>query len=223
MKQYSHLLEDQKIILENQNEELEAQNEELTDSKRKIEDAQTMLVQSENMASIGQLTAAITHEINTPLGAISSNVQLYDMLINLLHENNLIHTNPELFDVVERMKETNSINIMACQRVIEIIKSLKTFSKLDQAEFQEVNITDGIKSVLILTSNLWKNKIKIHEDYGDIPIVKCFPGLLNQVFMNILVNAIQAVKDKGDIYIKTFVDNEYLNVSIKDTGIGIRR
>ena len=123
MEQYNHLLEDQKIILEEQNEELEAQNEELTESKKEIEEARTMLVQSENMASIGQLTAAITHEINTPLGAINSNVQLYEMLIALLGDNKMINSDPELLDIVEKMKETNSVNVLACQRVIEIIKS----------------------------------------------------------------------------------------------------
>ncbi|MCX8130408.1 MAG: ATP-binding protein [Clostridia bacterium] len=222
MKEYSRLLEDQKKVLENQNDELEAQNEELIESKRQIEETQSMLVQSENMASIGQLTAAITHEINTPLGAINSNVQICDMFINMLSENDVIKSNEELSEQIDQMKETNSISVMACQRVGEIIKSLKTFSRLDQAEFQETDIHEGIRSVLILTSNLWKKKITIHEDYENSRMVKCFPGLLNQVIMNIMVNAIQSIEEKGDIFIKTYADENQAYISIRDTGCGIK-
>ena len=222
MKEYNDRLEEQKLILEKQNVELEAQNEDLIESKKQIQETQSLLIQSENMASIGQLTAAITHEINTPLGAINSNVQICEMLISVLSKNEQIHANEELSYLMGQMNEANSISIMACQRVSEIIKSLKTFSRLDQAEFQEANINDGMKSVLVLTSNLWKRKITIHEDYDNQQTVKCFCGLLNQVFMNIVVNAIQAIRDKGDIYITTYSDENFVCVSIKDTGMGIR-
>ncbi|MCX7920599.1 MAG: ATP-binding protein [Clostridia bacterium] len=222
MNEYNKLLSEQKQVLENQNAELEAQNEELVSSRRQIQDAQTLLVQSEKMASIGQLTAAITHEINTPLGAINSNVQMIDMFLSMLSMHSKIQSDDELSNLVEQMKETNSINIMACQRVSEIIKSLKNFSRLDHAEFQEYNINEGVKSVLILTSNLWKKKISIHEQYGELPTVKCFPGLMNQVFMNIVVNAIQAIDEKGEIFIRTYMDDKYVYASFRDTGSGIR-
>lgn len=216
-------IEEQSHILENQKLELEAQNEELVESKRQIEEAQALLVQTENKASIGQLTAAITHEINTPLGAINSNVQICDMLLKTLSENSTITGDEELGGILEQLTEANGVNIMACNRVIEIIKSLKTFSRLDQAEFQEANIIEGMKSVLVLTSNLWKRRIVIHEEYEDIPRVRCFPGLLNQVFMNIIVNAIQAVENTGDIFIKTYSDEKDVCVSIRDNGSGIKK
>jgi signal transduction histidine kinase len=215
MKEYTHRLSAQ-------NDELEAQNDELLSSQQKIEEAQTMLVQTQQMASVGQLTAAITHEINTPLGAVNSNVQLCEMVIQSLLENDIIQNNPELRELVSQMKETNGISNMACQRVNEIIKSLKTFSKIDQAEFQEVDINDGIKSVLVLTSNLWKRKITIHEDYGQLPAVKCYSGLLNQVFMNIVVNAIQSIEDQGDIFIRTYQEDKNICASIRDNGCGIK-
>lgn len=221
MKEYNYTLESQKMMLENQNDELEAQNEELTLSRQQIREAQSQLVQTENMASIGQLTAAITHEINTPLGAINSNVQLFSMLIKLLEENEIIKANEETMGLISQLKETNDVNVMACERVIQIIRSLKNFTKLDQAEFQESDLNESIKSVLVLTSNLWKRKIKIHEDYGSLPPVKCFSGLLNQVFMNIVVNAIQSIENNGDIYIKTYIDDKNAYVSIRDTGCGI--
>ncbi len=221
MKEYNDTLESQKMMLENQNDELEAQNEELTESKQQIRDAQSQLVQTENMASIGQLTAAITHEINTPLGAINSNVQLFSMLIKLLEENENIKADEEIMGLIAQLKETNDVNVMACERVIQIIRSLKNFTKLDQAEFQESDLNESIRSVLVLTSNLWKRKIKIHEDYGSLPPVKCFSGLLNQVFMNIIVNAIQSIENNGEIYIKTYIDEKNAYVCIRDTGCGI--
>ncbi len=214
-------MKDYNEILTAQNEELEAQNEELNYSKSQIQDQQAMLVQIENMASIGQLTAAITHEINTPLGAISSNSQMFEMFINMLKENPQVSENEELNQLVASMNEMNSVSVMACNRVTEIIRSLKTFSRIDQAEFQETNIIDSLKSVLVLSSNLWKKKITIHEDYGELTTIKCYSGLLNQVFMNILVNSIQAIENKGDIYIKTYNDTENMYISIRDTGIGI--
>ncbi|HEX3027779.1 MAG TPA: HAMP domain-containing sensor histidine kinase [Clostridia bacterium] len=220
-KEYNDLLAKQKVVLENQNEELEAQNEELIESKKQIEEAQTLLVQSQNMASIGQLTAAITHEINTPLGAINSNVQMYEMLLNSLSECATVNGD-EASELLSQMRESNNINILACKRVSEIIKSLKNFTRIDQAEFQEVDVNEGIKSALILTSNLWKKKITLHEDYGSISRIKCYPGLLNQVFMNVIVNAIQSIEDKGEIFIKTTQESNNVDISIRDTGSGIK-
>ncbi|HEX2947706.1 MAG TPA: HAMP domain-containing sensor histidine kinase [Clostridia bacterium] len=214
MKEYNELL----IA---QNEELEAQNEELGNSKKKVEEAQNMLIQTENMASVGQLTAAITHEINTPLGAISSNAQLCSMLIAQILGNDSINGNNQLLELLEQLQESNNVSIMACNRVNQIIRSLKNFSKVDQAEFQEADINEGIKSVLVLTSNLWKRKIVIHEEYGDIPKVKCFPGMLNQVLMNLVVNSVQAVSDNGNIFIKTWNDENNVYISVRDDGCGI--
>lgn len=222
MQSYNRVIIEQKNELENQNLELEAQNEELIKSKEIIQEAQTQLLESEKMASIGQLTAAITHEINTPLGAINSNIQLFDMLLDLIRKNEKVKEEDELNNILAQLKQANDINLLACTRVNDIIKSLKNFSKLDQAEFQKANINENIDSVLVLTSNLWKNKITIHKDYGNIPEVNCFSVLLNQVFMNIIVNGIQAIDGQGDIFIKTYNNNDKLYISIKDTGIGIK-
>lgn len=215
MKEYSD-------ILTAQNQELEAQNEELTLSKKKIEEAQMQLVQNESMASIGQLTAAITHEINTPLSAINSNAQICDLLLKNILELEEVRSDDKLLDLISQMQEANNVSLLACDRVNQIIRSLKTFSKVDQAEFQEADINDGLHSVLVLTSNLWKRRIEMHEDYGQLPLVKCFSGMLNQVFMNIIVNAIQSIEDNGDIYIKTCTDGQNVVISIRDTGCGIK-
>jgi len=219
---YNEMLENQKEVLENQNAELEVQNDELIESKQQIEKQQAQLIQSEKMASVGLLTAAITHEINTPIGAINSNAQLGDMLINGLLKYSTVQLNEELTTMFTQLKEVNDVNLIACSRIIEIIKSLKSFSRLDQAEFQEANINEGIKSVLVLTHNLLKSRITVHENYGDLPLVKCFPGQLNQVLMNIIVNASQAIEGEGDIFIRTLLKEKHLYITISDTGTGIK-
>jgi signal transduction histidine kinase len=219
---YNELLENQKETLENQNAELEVQNDELMKSKQQIEQQQAQLIQSEKMASVGLLTAAITHEINTPIGAINSNAQMSDMMLSALAENPTVQSEEELHAMLQQLKEVNNVNLMACSRIIEIIKSLKSFSRLDQAEFQEADINEGIKSVLILTNNLLKGRITIHEDYGTIPLVKCFPGQLNQVFMNIIVNASQAMEKNGELFIRTWQRDRDIYITIRDTGTGIK-
>ncbi|OGO79259.1 MAG: hypothetical protein A2Y23_01400 [Clostridiales bacterium GWB2_37_7] len=222
LKGYNEMLENQKGALESQNAELEAQNEELLESKLEIQKQQAQLVQSEKMASVGLLTAAIAHEINTPIGAINSNVQIEDMILNELVNNSNGQPEEELNLMLRQLKEANDINLMACSRIIEIIKSLKSFSRLDQADFQEANINDGIKSVLVLTNNLLKRRITVHEKFGDIPLLRCFPGQLNQVFMNIIVNASQAIEDEGEIFIETYHKEGYIYITIQDTGAGIK-
>lgn len=222
LKGYTEMLENQKEALESQYTELEAQNVELVESKLEVQKQQAQLVQSEKMASVGLLTAAITHEINTPIGAINSNVQIEDMLLNELVNNAIVQSNEELNLMLSQLKAANDVNVMACSRITEIIKSLKSFSRLDQAEFQEANINEGIKSVLVLANNLLKRRITVHEEFGDIPLVKCFPGQLNQVVMNIIVNASQAIEGDGEIFIKTYQKDRDIYIAVKDTGAGIK-
>jgi signal transduction histidine kinase len=143
------------------------------------------------------------------------------MLIAKALEHDSINGNSELNEVLKQLQESNDVSVMACNRVNQIIRSLKNFSKVDEAEFQEADINENIKSVLVLTSNLWKRKIVMHEEYGEIPKVKCFPGMLNQVFMNLIVNAVQAISDNGNIYIRTWNDENNVYISVKDDGCGI--
>ncbi len=214
-------LDAQSKKLEAQKEELEAQNVQLALSKQQIEHAQTQLVQNANLASVGQLTAAITHEINTPLGAINSNCQMADLLISALQAEERILSNDSLAETAGALKQSNDISLLACKRVSEIIQSLKTFSRLDQAEFVASNLDENMKSVLVLTSNLWKNRIEIHTEFGiNIP-VPCYPGLINQVFMNLVVNAVQAIEGTGSIKINSWIEQESAYIAVQDSGCGI--
>ncbi len=222
MHEFNLILSKQNELLENQNIELESQNEELMESRKQIREAQTKLVQHQNLASVGQLTAAISHEINTPLGTINSNVQLQNMILDMILSIPEVINDPELSKAVTAMREAGSLSMASCDQVTLIIKSLKNFSRLDQADFQECDINDSARSVVLLTRYLWKNRIRMNEDYGRLPYVKCYPGLLNQVFMNLLVNAIHSIPQEGEITIKTWHDDSDVYTSIKDTGVGIK-
>ncbi len=205
-------------LLEAQNEELHTQNEELLETKNIIQKQQNMLVQNEKMASVGQLSAAIVHEINTPVGAIKSNSQMIDMLYSQLKEKEMCQ---EAIQTAEKIHKLNTIIFQASERVASIIKSLKSYSRLDQSEFKASDINEDLKNVLLLTSNLWKNKVEIVESLGDIPEVKCYSGLLNQVFMNLIVNAIDAMENGGTLTLSTHQEGRQVVINIQDTGTGI--
>lgn len=214
-------LQDYKDELEAQNAELEAQNIELADSKQVIEHQQDQLVHSEKMASIGQLSAAIAHEINTPLGAIKSNCQMAETLLPMIESVLEDSDAPKVNKAIKNLKSSNHISLEASKRMAEIIRNLKNFSRLDQSDFQDADINEGIQSVLVLTSNLWKNKVDIDADYGLLPLVQCYPGMLNQVFMNIIVNAIQASEQNSIVHIRTRHENDSIVVEIEDHGTGM--
>jgi len=221
-------LEEQRDELEAQNEELdaqkdelEAQNHELINAQAKIRKTQAQLVQSEKMASMGQLTAAIMHEINTPLGAVQSNNQMIQMMLLKLSKTVEDEDYEGATKIVDKLNKSNSISIDAASRVSEIIKNLKNFSRVDQANFQNADIIEGIKSVLVLTSNLWKNKVTIQENYKSLPLISCFPSMLNQVFMNLIVNSVHATDKGGEIIISSDFDELNVYITVSDNGTGI--
>jgi len=211
--------------LHNAKENLELMVEDRT---RELKAKQTQLVQTEKMASLGSLVAGVAHEINTPLGALKSNNDIFirtakkmkealealDIDMERLKETRI----PKLFSSIEQL---NEVNKDAAQRITKIVNSLRTFARLDQAEKDTVDLHDGLESTLTLVHHEIKRRIDVHKDYGEIPKCDCFPNKINQVFMNILVNASQAIEDKGDIYIKTYTDDGYIVIELSDTGKGI--
>lgn len=211
-------LDAQKQELEAQNIELEAQNTALTESKETIQSQQDQLVRSEKMATLGQISAAIAHEINTPLGAIKSNVQMMQMVLDTL---DVSACTPELQKKLIKLKDMNAISHDASNRVTDIIKSLKSFSRIDQADFQDFNPIEGIESVLVLTSNLWKNKIEVKRSFESHSHIEAYASMLNQVFMNIVVNAIHAMESGGTLQIATHSKDELLTITFRDNGVGI--
>lgn len=184
---------------------------ELQDTLQELKDTQVQLINSEKMASLGQLIAGVAHEINTPVAAIKSNNEIFTRLIKKIDDKTL----SELFTNI------NATDKEAIHRINQIVISLKKFVRLDEAELQLTDINKELDLTLDLIRHETKYRIEIEKDYGDIPQIKCYPNMLNQVFMNILVNACQAIVDNGKITIKTEFDGSDLKISITDTGVGI--
>ena len=184
---------------------------ELKNTLKELKETQLQLINSEKMASLGQLVAGVAHEINTPVASIKSNNTLLAKLISKID-------NSEIADI---MQEINQIDNEAIQRISNIVVSLKKFVRLDEAELQKADINKELDLTLDLIRHETKNRIEIVKNYGKIPMINCYPNMLNQVFTNILVNACQAIEGKGTITISTKFEAETLTVTVKDTGKGI--
>lgn len=248
-------IEKQKEIIENAKDEINRTFIELDHQKKLIEEkntvlnkllndlkeAQQQLVMSEKMASLGQLTAGVAHEINNPINFVSANIKplkedLNDILECIENYDAVIKQNnlEQMFENVLQFKKKNDINISMLEvkellkgieeganRTIEIVKGLRNFSRLDQNVSKKANINEGIESTLTLLHSVYKGRLEIKKDLGNIPEVDCLPGQINQVLMNILSNAVQAIPGAGTIYIKTWEENAWVKISIRDTGAGM--
>lgn len=186
---------------------------ELKNTLKELKETQIQLINSEKMASLGQLVAGVAHEINTPVASIKSNNGIVAKLLGTIEDTEL----------KEMLTDINEIDKEAVSRISSIVTSLKKFVRLDEAELQEADINKELDLTLELIRHETKNRIEIIKNYGEIPVIKCFPNMLNQVFTNILINACQAIEGSGKITITTEYNNKKLIVKIKDTGRGIPR
>ncbi len=212
--------------------------EKLSNINDELKQSESQLVQSEKMASIGVLAAGVAHEINNPIGFIRSNLEVledyFSDIEKYYHEFNDTLASEEdkenhkklakkyelefLFDDTPPLIKSS---ISGVDRVSEIVKNLKTFARIDQVEKALTDINEGLSATLNMVHNELKYNCKVHVELQTLPRVHVFPGKLNQVFMNLLINAGQSITGKGDIYVRTFVDEGNIVIEIEDTGSGI--
>ncbi len=221
-------IEAQQYSLEMANVELETKNKDLGSALEQLREAQQQLVMREKMASLGNLVAGVAHEINNPIGAVKSAADTTSRSIELvcraLDENSSVdelRESKRFLTALEILKANNAITITASDRIADIVRSLRNFARLDEAEFQETDLHEGLDSTLTLLCHELKNRIEVVKRYGELPRVQCYPNQLNQVFMNVLANAEQAIEGKGTITITTEHRGESAIVRISDTGRGI--
>jgi signal transduction histidine kinase len=198
------------------NETLEARVEERT---RELREIQAQLTQAEKMKSLGQLVAGVAHELNNPIGFVHANLQLLDEYIQKLVDAQA--SEEERARVREAIAKLLSRSREGTQRVKKIVQDLRTFSRMDQAELQEVDLHEELDRTLALMEPRFKNAILVKRDYGVLPRVRCYPGQLNQVFLNLLMNACDAIDGKGEIEIRTRRAESGVVLEFHDDGPGI--
>ncbi len=219
--------------------ELKAKINELELANQELKETQSRLVHSSKMSSLGQLVAGVAHELNNPISFIYSNMtHLKEYSTKLIQLADAAEANPANINELKKTLEIDYIKadlpklVASCEdgarRVRDIVLGLRNFSRLEEAKLQELNVNEAIESTLNLLFGEIKNRIQVHKYYGDLPLVNCYATQINQVFMNILSNAVQAIDGLGNIWITT-KKNPALNsknsimISIQDSGKGISK
>jgi signal transduction histidine kinase len=212
--------------------------EQISNTNEELKQSESQLVQSEKMASIGVLAAGVAHEINNPIGFIRSNLEVledyFSDIEKYYHDFNETLSSEEDKENHKRLAKKHELeflfkdsppliksSISGVDRVTEIVKNLKTFARIDLPEKALIDINEGLSATLNMVHNELKYCCKVHVDLQPLPQVHAFPGKLNQVFMNLLINAGQSISGKGDVFVRTFIDDGSIVIEIEDTGSGI--
>ncbi|OWQ84128.1 hypothetical protein CDN99_24945 [Roseateles aquatilis] len=221
--------------------EIEDNYQRLKQTNARLEEAQNQLLQSEKMASIGQLAAGVAHEINNPVGFVSSNMgtlrSYVEPLFGLL---DVLAAQPagalpetvaaalrdldrriDLSFVKEDLPQLLDESEDGLVRVKKIVQDLKDFSRVDHAEWQDADLNAGLESTLNVVMNEVKYKAEVRKDFGVLPPVRCIAAQLNQVFMNLIVNAAHAIPERGEIRLRTRAEDDWVCVEVEDTGVGM--
>lgn len=241
-------LENQRIIREQNamlEEKVAKRTQDLQESNEHLKRTQTQLVNAEKMASLGQLTAGIAHEINNPINFITSNImplkRNISEIVEVMQEYRSLEPQAaaeglkKLKDREKKLGIDESIEELddiigsiseGSKRTAEIVRGLRNFSRLDEDDLKDTDLKEGLKNTLALLAPNLRDKVTVRTNYGDIPLVECFPGKVNQVFMNVLTNAIQATLARPDItdreiVVTTSRVDDHVRVDISDNGIGM--
>jgi signal transduction histidine kinase len=224
---------------------LETQHMDLENAYNELKMVQSQVLQQEKMASIGQLAAGVAHEINNPMGFILSNLNTLKRYLERVSEYMTVQTaavqrcsvkcgNSNILAEIAETRKALKIDYITgdldnlikeslegADRVKKIVQDLKNFSRVDESEFKTADINAGLESTINIVWNELKYKTTLVKEYGDIPLTVCNPGQLNQVFMNMLVNAAHAIEKQGEIRIRTWFERGLINIAISDSGTGI--
>jgi len=241
------------LELEKRTFELEKEKKRLKEAYVKLNQMQSQLLQSEKLASLGQLAAGVAHELNNPISFVNSNLgtlaeyvkeikkllEKYEKVEWIIKVENPVKggedkSKEKLSQEIDELKEQINLDFVlgdfdkiisesqeGTQRVKSIVQNLRDFSHVDKGEFRFADINKGIESTLNIVWNELKYKAEVIKEYGDIPQIECLPQQLNQIFMNLLLNAAQAITTHGEIRIRTYQATNNVVVEISDTGIGI--
>jgi signal transduction histidine kinase len=202
--------------LRRHSEALEKTVEERTAALQKT---QLRLFQTEKLASLSRLVAGVAHEINNPLGALKSNLEL---LMVMFGRAAATPDRPKDEQVLfQHLVGLGQDSVTACARIVGVVRALSSFARLDEADFKKADINEGIRTVVQLLDPVLRRKVNLKLELGQVPQIICFPALLNEALMNLLVNACQSIKSSGQVTVVTSRDSEQVVISICDTGSGI--
>lgn len=212
--------------------------EELKRMSKNVEETQALMIQQEKLASIGQLAAGVAHELNNPIGFVNSNINalkdyIPEMKSYIAHlekycdkVNLTTHPARDIEYILEDIPDLVDESLDGLNRVTSIVKSLKDYARVDLEDRIDYNINEGIEATLIVSRDTYKYVATVHKSLSIVPLLVVNGNQINEVLLNIFVNAAQAIegqrrKEKGNIYIKTYNDTNYVYCEVKDDGPGI--
>jgi two-component system NtrC family sensor kinase len=244
-QELSRKMDDLELIVATRTRDLETQKKNLEETVAQLQQIQSQLLQADKMASIGQLAAGVAHEINNPIGFISSNLNslgqyvedikcvlaAHDKLLDECQQHVALAATVEGIGHVRKEKDIEYVladigslleeSVEGAQRVRQIVADLRDFSHVDNPDAAEEDINGLIDKTINVAWNELKYKTEVVREFGQIPVVACFGGKLGQVFLNLLVNAAQAIEERGTITVRTGQEDDYVWIEVADTGSGI--
>ena len=208
-------------VLQEKNLELEKASRAREEASRKLKETQTQLIQTEKMASLGQLVAGIAHEINNPLAFVLNNLFIVENGLDGVLPEAEPHLSEPSMRRVRRVRARLAEMGEGLHRVKELVVNLRVFSRLDEGEFQSIDVGESIDSVLLLLKHKMNGRIHVDKQYGSARTLHCYAGRLNQVLMNLISNAVEAIDGPGNIVVKMGQADGQFVISVRDSGTGI--
>lgn len=224
----SRELEGANARLREMSRDVKESHTELESAYEQLRNTQAELVGSAKLATLGNLIAGVAHEINTPLGALHSNHYTIARALERLQEilEDEVVDEDELEDVRRIVKAIDGVtgtNNMAVDRMVKLVDSLRTFGRVDRSDIDYADIHEGLESTLAIVSFELREDIAVEKEYGDLPRVECYPNQIHQVFMNLIVNARQAMQGGGTLTLRTRHEDDEVVIQVADTGVGMSR